>query len=185
MKKSQGITCIAILLILAIIAVFATKWKTPKEEKTTTTAEMTAETTKQPVTSAEASSSITSTSRVKSAAETQKTTKRAKVERIVEENRQGLKLGRFYVTGYTAEEGFAEGSETASGVGCRPGICAMNDSERRALGIKYGDSIYVEGLGEFEVRDCTAPWITNTVDIWCYTDAEAYAITGYYEVTLL
>jgi len=33
-----------------------------------------------------------------------------------------------YITGYTAEEGFPEGSATASGYGVRSGYCALNNS---------------------------------------------------------
>lgn len=89
-------------------------------------------------------------------------------------------IGRMYVTGYTAEEGFYEGSPTASGVGAGPGTCAMNNSQRRSLGIKYGDRVYVEGLGTYTVTNCGCDW--GVVDIWLYTNAEAYAITGYYNV---
>ena len=89
-------------------------------------------------------------------------------------------IGRMYVTGYTAEEGFPLYSATSSGYGVRPGYCAMNSDQRRALGISYGDQIYVEGLGTYTVMDCGCPW--GVVDIWLYTNAEAYAITGYYNV---
>lgn len=89
-------------------------------------------------------------------------------------------IGRMYVTGYTAEEGFPLYSATSSGYGVRPGYCAMNSDQRRALGISYGDQIYVEGLGTYTVMDCGCSW--GVVDIWLYTNAEAYAITGYYNV---
>ena len=104
-------------------------------------------------------------------------------EKLHDTTRHREYLGRFYITGYTAEESFPEGSVTAScKTGCKPGICAMNRFEMQELGISYGDYIYVEGLGEYQVMDCTADPITNTVDIWVYTNAEAYSITGYYEV---
>ena len=89
-------------------------------------------------------------------------------------------IGRMYVTGYTAEEGFPLYSATSSGYGVRPGYCALNNSQRQALGISYGDQIYVEGLGTYTVMDCGCSW--GVVDIWLYTNAEAYAITGYYDV---
>ena len=89
-------------------------------------------------------------------------------------------IGRMYVTGYTAEEGFPLYSATSSGYGVRPGYCAMNSDQRRALGISYGAQIYVEGLGTYTVMDCGCSW--GVVDIWLYTNAEAYAITGYYNV---
>lgn len=89
-------------------------------------------------------------------------------------------IGMFYITGYTAEEGFPEGSATASGYGVRPGYCAMNAEQRRSLGISYGDYIYVEGLGTYTVMDCGCGW--GVVDIWVYSNAEAYSITGSYNV---
>lgn len=101
------------------------------------------------------------------------------VEPVTERHDYGY-LGTFYITGYTAEEGFSEGSATASGYGVRSGYCAMNDSQRRSLGISYGDQIYVAGLGTYTVMDCGCGW--GTVDIWFYTNAEAYSITGYREV---
>lgn len=89
-------------------------------------------------------------------------------------------LGIFWVTGYTAEEGFGYGSATASGVGCRPGICAMNNQQRKELGIEYGDTIYIKDLGSYQVQDCGCGY--GVVDIWMNTNAQAYAITGNYEV---
>ena len=89
-------------------------------------------------------------------------------------------IGTMFITGYTGEEGFPEGSATASGYGVRPGYCAMNDSQRRSLGINYGDQIYVDGLGTYTVMDCGCSW--GVVDIWVYTNAEASAITGNYAV---
>lgn len=92
-------------------------------------------------------------------------------------------IGTFCITGYTAEEGFQEGSDTASGYGVRPGYCAMNAEQRRSLGISYGDQIYVKGLGTYTVMDSGCGW--GVVDIWVYTDAEAYSITGNYDVYLI
>lgn len=106
-------------------------------------------------------------------------------EKIPEESKNGQYLGRWYITGYTAEEGFYYGKTTASGVGCKPGICAMNNGQRETLGINWGDSVYVEGHGVYRVQDCTAEYIYNTIDIWCYTNEEAFALTGYYEVWIL
>lgn len=89
-------------------------------------------------------------------------------------------IGTMKVTGYTHEEGFRYGSSTASGVGCREGICAINNSRRKELGLRYGDAIYIEGLGSYQVYDCGCSY--NTVDIWFWTNKEAYAVTGYYQV---
>jgi len=101
---------------------------------------------------------------------------------ITEESRSSNSgfIGTMYITGYTAEEGFQEGSATASGYGVRPGYCALNNSQRQSLGISYGDKIYIEGLGTYTVMDCGCSW--GVVDVWVYTNAEAYTITGNYAV---
>ena len=92
----------------------------------------------------------------------------------------GGEIGIMYVTGYSAEEGFEEGEQTASGAPVGPGVCAMNAGQMCDLGISYGDYIRVEGLGTFCVLDCGCDW--GVVDIWCYTNAEAYRITDSYMV---
>ena len=103
-------------------------------------------------------------------------------ELVTESHNDGY-IGTMWITGYTAEEGFPEGSATASGYGVRPGYCALNAEQRRSLGISYGDQIYVEGLGTYTVMDSGCDW--GVVDIWLYTDAEAYSITGNYDVYLI
>ena len=95
-------------------------------------------------------------------------------------SKHGGYIGKLFITGYTAEEGFPPGSGTASGYGVRSGYCAMNAAQRRSLGIRYGDYIYVEGLGTYRVMDCGCGW--GVVDIWVYTNAEAYRLTGYRSV---
>ncbi len=96
----------------------------------------------------------------------------------------GAYIGKFKITGYTAEEGFYYGKQTASydthGYTCKPGICAMNSQRRRDLGLNYGDQIYIEGLGTYTVADCGCNY--NVVDIWVYTDAEAANLTSYRDV---
>lgn len=104
-------------------------------------------------------------------------------EAVTESAKKNGYIGRMYITGYTAEEGFPEGSATASGYGVRPGYCALNAEQRRSLGISYGDQIYVDGLGTYTVMDCGCGW--GVVDIWVYTNAEAYSITGGYDVYLV
>ena len=89
-------------------------------------------------------------------------------------------IGTMKITGYTAEEGFYKGSATASGVPVGEGMCALNNAQRKSLGISYGDSIYISGLGTYTVVDCGCSW--GVVDVWVWTNAEAYAMTGYYEV---
>ena len=89
-------------------------------------------------------------------------------------------IGSLKVTGYTDEEGFTYGSATASGVPIGEGMCALNNTQRQELGISYGDKIYIEGLGTYTVVDCGCRY--GVVDVWFWTNAEAYAVTGYYDV---
>ncbi|MFC1692729.1 3D domain-containing protein [Candidatus Latescibacterota bacterium] len=54
---------------------------------------------------------------------------------------------------------------TADGSRVRDGIIAVS---RNLLDyFEYGDSLYVEDLGWFEVRDCMHNRWMNSVDIWC------------------
>jgi len=54
---------------------------------------------------------------------------------------------------------------TADGSKVRDGIIAVS---RNLLDyFEYGDSLYVEDFGWFEVRDCMHQRWMNTVDIWC------------------
>ena len=118
---------------------------------------------------------------VKSERKTEPETNPPKTTEAEEAAAKGGRIGRFKITGYTAEEGFVYGATTASGIiGCKPGICAMNNTRRKELGIKYGDKIYVEGLGIFTVADCGCNY--NVVDIWVYTNQEAASLTGYRDV---
>ena len=116
----------------------------------------------------------------KSERKTEPETSPPKTTEAEEAAASGGRIGRFKITGYTAEEGFSYGATTASGVGCKPGICAMNNTRRKELGLKYGDQIYVEGLGTFTVADCGCNY--NVVDIWVYTNEEAASLTGYRDV---
>lgn len=95
----------------------------------------------------------------------------------------GIYLGTFMITGYSAEAGFPAGQATHSGYPVGPGVCAMNYSQRLSLGIEWGEQLYIEGLGTFIIYDSGCPW--GIVDIWVETNAQAYAMTEYYEVYLL
>lgn len=54
---------------------------------------------------------------------------------------------------------------TADGSRVRDGIIAVS---RNLLDyFTYGDSLYIEDLGWFEVRDCMHQRWINSVDIWC------------------
>ena len=111
---------------------------------------------------------------------TEKKTNSSTTTQAAETTVKSGKIGKFKITGYTAEEGFSYGATTASGVGCKPGICAMNNTRRKELGLSYGDQIYIEGLGTFTVADCGCNY--NVVDVWVYTNSEAANLTGYRDV---
>lgn len=94
-----------------------------------------------------------------------------------------IPLGSFLITGYTAEAGFPEGQATHSGHPVGPGVCAMNYWQRITLGIEWGEQLEIVGLGTFTVYDSGCPY--GVVDVWVPTNAEAYAMTAYYDVYLL
>ena len=94
-----------------------------------------------------------------------------------------IPLGLFLITGYTAEAGFPEGQATHSGHPVGPGVCAMNYWQRITLGIEWGEQLEIVGLGTFTVYDSGCPY--GVVDVWVPTNAEAYAMTAYYDVYLL
>ena len=94
-----------------------------------------------------------------------------------------IPLGSFLITGYTAEAGFPVGQATHSGYPVGPGICAMNYWQRIALGIEWGEQLEIAGLGTFTVYDSGCSY--GVVDVWVPTNAEAYAMTAYYDVYLL
>ena len=87
----------------------------------------------------------------------------------------------FFVTGYTQEEGFYEGDLGASGDPVGPGVCAMNVGQMDSLGLSYGDCVTINGLGTYVILDTGCDW--GVIDIWLYTNAEAYEITGEYDVS--
>ena len=178
--KIQKIALITMIVCIIVIIMAAISMKANEKKPETTTIL----TTTMLLTETETAEVITISAEPETATETtiKETTTKETLTKDEEQGEHTTLIGTFKVTGYTEEEGFPYGSATASGVGCRPGICAMNRFEMKELGIKYGDTIYVKGLGSYQVQDCTADHITNTVDIWLYTNAAAYAITGHYEV---
>lgn len=52
------------------------------------------------------------------------------------------------------------------------GACAVSQDLLKK-GIEYGDTIYVEGIGELEVLDTMHPRITKTVDVFMYSKKRA------------
>lgn len=89
-------------------------------------------------------------------------------------------LGNFKITGYYAGEG-GVGQVSASGMKMSAfQTCAMNNTRRKELGIKYGDYITVSGIGSLRVVDCGCSY--NTIDVYVNSKKEAYSITSYRDV---
>lgn len=87
-------------------------------------------------------------------------------------------IGNMRITGYVAT-----GNKTASGVYPYVGGVAMNNAQRKSLGIKYGDKIYIEGLGTFTVFDCGCKW--GVIDVFRNTVSECYQLTSYANVYIV
>lgn len=87
-------------------------------------------------------------------------------------------IGKMRITGYVAT-----GNRTASGVYPYVGGVAMNNAQRKELGIKWGDKIYIDGLGTYVVFDCGCK--RNVVDVFCNTVPECYALTSYADVYII
>lgn len=90
----------------------------------------------------------------------------------------GNYIGKMRITGYVAT-----GNRTASGVYPYVGGVAMNNAQRKELGIKWGDKIYIDGLGTYVVFDCGCK--RNVVDVFCNTVPECYALTSYADVYII
>ncbi len=90
-------------------------------------------------------------------------------------------LGNYYITGYrmfsASENGGRSDGLTASGVIGTPGwTVAMK-------GIPFGTTIYISGLGYYEVQDRGVGY--GQVDVACDTTQECYDITGYRDVYIV
>lgn len=110
---------------------------------------------------------------------TQPSTSETTTEPIVtEQQSSNIYLGNFRITGYVAT-----GNPTASG--CYPyvGGVAMNRQRMRDLGLSYGDKISIDGLGTYTIFDCGCKY--NTIDVFCSTVAECYALTTYADAYLV
>ena len=84
-------------------------------------------------------------------------------------------LGNFRITGYCGD------GQSASGK--RPVVnhtIAMNNAQRKSMGLSYGDVIYIEGdtiKGYYTLEDCGCGW--GVIDVFCSNEAECYRITSY------
>lgn len=102
------------------------------------------------------------------------------VETTVERNERASSmsadyLGDFRITGYYGD------SQTASGKTPKTDhTIAMNNAQRKELGLSYGDVIYIDGdtiKGYYTVEDCGCKW--EVIDVFCSSEVEHYRITSY------
>ena len=99
---------------------------------------------------------------------------------VVEETANETYLGNFRITGYIADPG----AKTASGtIPCSTRTIAMNKTQFKNLGLKYGDKIRVDGIGTFILEDCGCA--SGRIDIFRDSEAACYALTPYADAYLV
>ncbi len=84
-------------------------------------------------------------------------------------------LGSLRITGYVST-----GSPTASGEMPYVGGVAVNSSFMSDYGLKYGDTVYIDGLGWYTLNDTGCQY--GVVDVFCSSAEECYALTSYADV---
>lgn len=90
----------------------------------------------------------------------------------------GTYLGNFRITGYVAT-----GNKTASGTWPSAGrTIAMNNGQRKELGLSYGDQIYIDGLGTYTLEDSGCAY--GRIDVFCNSVSECYALPPYLDAYL-
>lgn len=98
-----------------------------------------------------------------------------------------LPFGEFYITGYTPTCEHCCGKSdgiTASGVvASAERTVAMHQIDMNNLGIEYGDSIYIEGIGERVVEDTGCR--QGVIDVACASHEDCYKVTRYATVEVL
>lgn len=98
-----------------------------------------------------------------------------------------IPFGEFYITGYTPTCEHCCGKSdgiTASGVVASvERTVAMHQIDMNNLGIEYGDSIYIEGIGERVVEDTGCR--QGVIDVACASHEDCYKVTRYATVEVL
>lgn len=91
------------------------------------------------------------------------------------------KIGRFKIVGYSGD------TMTASGkVPKTNHTIAMNDAQRKELGLLYGQEIYISGdtvEGIYTLEDCGCGW--GVINVFCSSESECYRITSYADVYIV
>lgn len=101
-------------------------------------------------------------------------------------HRGAIALDEVTVTAYSSrvKETDSTPHTTASGANTMVGLCAVS-RDLINEGVKFGDVIYLEGIGIYRVEDVTNKRLEKTVDIWC-ADTKAAKLFGRREgITML
>ena len=88
-------------------------------------------------------------------------------------------LGYFRITGYVSS-----GTKTASGTWPAVGrTIAMNKSQLNSLGLEWGDTIRIDGIGTFTLEDCGCK--SGVIDIYCNSVSACYDLTSHADAYLV
>lgn len=102
----------------------------------------------------------------------------------VENTNEAKELGTFKITGYTPtcshcclkSDGIgSSGRKIEAGKSV-----AMNRQDMRKHGLKYGDEIYIVGIGERVIEDTGCK--QGVIDVACDSHESCYKVTGFYKV---
>ena len=97
----------------------------------------------------------------------------------VEDNSNETYLGYFRITGYVST-----GNQTASGTWPSAGrTIAMNRSELDSLGLEWGDTIRIDGLGTYTLEDCGCKY--GVIDVFCNSVSACYDLTSHADAYLV
>jgi hypothetical protein len=100
------------------------------------------------------------------------------VETVAESDEE-IALGNFRITGYVST-----GNKTASGVWPTVGrTIAMNKSQMKTLGLSYGDTIRIDGLGTYVLEDCGCA--SGRIDVFCSSVKACYALPSHADAYLV
>jgi hypothetical protein len=88
-------------------------------------------------------------------------------------------LGYFRITGYVST-----GNQTASGTWPSAGrTIAMNRYQLDSLGLEWGDTIRIDGLGTYTLEDCGCK--SGVIDVFCNSVNACYDLTSHADAYLV
>ena len=97
----------------------------------------------------------------------------------VNDNSNETYLGYFRITGYVST-----GNQTASGTWPSAGrTIAMNKAQLNSLGLEWGDTIRIDGLGTYTLEDCGCG--SGVIDVFCNSVSACYDLTSHADAYLV